>query len=354
MMKVQAPAVPAPVAGKEESKATPAPAAAVAAAAAAAAAAPTAASTKRLHARFVCHVPPTTVQAARMEITPNTPFVKTWRLRNEGEAQWPEGCRLVHVGAFAMHGPTEGVPVAAAKVNEDVDISVALVSPPETGRFVSYWRLITPQGVRFGHRVWADVVVKPFQQQEPARAVAPVAPVAEAEQQQAVTAAATATTTTTTATAPVPSAKESEGDDATATAAATAAATAVVDEDAALLTALQQSMDEAAAVAAPASAAASAAADGAGTGSEEEAATSSAAAADAGEAQAATATVATPVAAPVAEEPVAAVVEDEPASPQEAGLVAMGFPLDNCRAALVASNGDMAAAAMILLNGGSQ
>lgn len=123
------------------------------------------------NARFVSHVGP----APRASIPKGTAFTKTWRMRNEGETAWPEGCRLVHVGAYSLGGAPEGVPVPAAAVREFVNISVDLVAPEQPGRYVSYWRLITPSGVRFGHRVWADIVID-----EPAAAVEQEEPTAAA------------------------------------------------------------------------------------------------------------------------------------------------------------------------------
>jgi len=34
-----------------------------------------------------------------------------------------------------------------------------MVAPSKHGRYVSYWRLSTPDGTRFGQRVWVDVIV---------------------------------------------------------------------------------------------------------------------------------------------------------------------------------------------------
>merc|ERR1719258_766142 len=110
---------------------------------------------RALVARFVCHVAP----ERNVSLAPDTRFTKTWRLRNEGTAAWPEGCRLVHVGAYSLDAPVDGVAVPAAAVGEAVDIAVDMVAPTAPGRYVSYWRLITPDGVRFGHRVWADLAV---------------------------------------------------------------------------------------------------------------------------------------------------------------------------------------------------
>lgn len=151
MMAVQPPAVPAPA-----PTASTAPTAAVEPVAAPLPPPVAASSEPALTARFVSHVSPLN----RAAIAPGVSFSKIWRLRNEGSTAWPEGCRLVHVGACTLGASLHGVEVPPAAVGQFVDIKVDMVAPTETGRYVSYWRLITPSGVRFGHRVWADILVE--------------------------------------------------------------------------------------------------------------------------------------------------------------------------------------------------
>lgn len=42
---------------------------------------------------------------------------------------------------------------------EEVDIAVDFVSPAMPGRYVSYWRLATPSGHKFGQQVWLLIEV---------------------------------------------------------------------------------------------------------------------------------------------------------------------------------------------------
>jgi next-to-BRCA1 protein 1 len=37
---------------------------------------------------------------------------------------------------------------------------VVLRTPPREGKFISYWRLTTKEGIKFGHRLWCDVAVE--------------------------------------------------------------------------------------------------------------------------------------------------------------------------------------------------
>ncbi|EFJ05566.1 hypothetical protein SELMODRAFT_236729 [Selaginella moellendorffii] len=110
--------------------------------------------------RFVCDVsiPDGT------EVSPHTRFVKIWRLRNSGKVAWAPDTRLVRVGGdemgtvSAVSLQTEG---ASVLPDAEVEVAVDLVAPARAGRYASYWRLVTPYGVKFGHRVWALIQVTP-------------------------------------------------------------------------------------------------------------------------------------------------------------------------------------------------
>jgi len=106
-------------------------------------------------ARFVTHVSLTDASP----ITGGATVVKAWRMRNDGDKSWPAGTRLVHVGAETLGCPSDGVAVHAAAPGEAVDISITLIAPDVPGRHVGYFRLVTPAGIRFGHRIWADLFV---------------------------------------------------------------------------------------------------------------------------------------------------------------------------------------------------
>eukprot|EP00026_Physarum_polycephalum_P006536 Phypoly_transcript_06584.p1 GENE.Phypoly_transcript_06584~~Phypoly_transcript_06584.p1 ORF type:complete len:510 (+),score=78.76 Phypoly_transcript_06584:83-1531(+) len=103
-------------------------------------------------------------------LPPSTHFMKTWRMRNEGTAAWAENTVLAFVGGDQL-GAAETIAVPVVAPGEEVDISVAMTAPSVPGRYVSYWRLCAPEGVRFGHRVWVDIQVTndaaPISQPEP-------------------------------------------------------------------------------------------------------------------------------------------------------------------------------------------
>lgn len=115
-------------------------------------------------------------------LPPGERFTKTWRMRNEGQTAWAENTVLAFVGGDQLSAP-ESVLVPIVPAGEEVDISVSMVAPSVPGRYVSYWRLCAPEGVRFGHRVWVDIQVssdKPVSLFKPEEEVSsPSAPISE-------------------------------------------------------------------------------------------------------------------------------------------------------------------------------
>lgn len=67
-------------------------------------------------------------------------FVKTWKLRNAGTADWPEDTVLVFVQGEQM-SDTSQVPVGAVKAGDEVEISVNMVAPDKDGTFKGLWKL---------------------------------------------------------------------------------------------------------------------------------------------------------------------------------------------------------------------
>jgi next-to-BRCA1 protein 1 len=116
-------------------------------------------------------------------LAPNTPFVKVWRLRNDGERAWPEGTTLTHIFGPRL-SKVGAVSVPALPAGEEVDVAVEMVAPAEAGHYVSNWRLTGPRGYKFGHRVWADVVVQPSEASETTTTPAPATEETKPEEPQ--------------------------------------------------------------------------------------------------------------------------------------------------------------------------
>lgn len=125
-------------------------------------------------------------------LPPNRVFEQTWILRNEGDVPWPAGCSVKFVaGDYMGHvdstHPAEVSELASAAEStvcraplspgEEFAFTVRLRTPSRFGKIISYWRLATPNGFKFGHRLWCEVNVcaalpSPEQVAEAAEAVA--------------------------------------------------------------------------------------------------------------------------------------------------------------------------------------
>ncbi|KAJ6672352.1 OVARIAN CARCINOMA ANTIGEN CA125-RELATED [Salix viminalis] len=95
-------------------------------------------------------------------IPSSTPFTKIWRMRNSGSVAWPQGARLVWIGGdrcFSVDSVEIEIPVYGVPIDGELDIAANFVSPALPGRYISYWRMACPSGVKFGQRVWVLIEV---------------------------------------------------------------------------------------------------------------------------------------------------------------------------------------------------
>ncbi|KAI2638989.1 hypothetical protein GGS26DRAFT_369387 [Hypomontagnella submonticulosa] len=108
-------------------------------------------------------------------LPPNHTFEQVWVLRNEGTVAWPAGCSVKFVGGDYMGAvdPThpagihELVSASESTIcyntlnpGQEFPFTVLMRTPDREGKVISYWRLTTPDGVKFGHKLWCDVTVQ--------------------------------------------------------------------------------------------------------------------------------------------------------------------------------------------------
>mmetsp|Transcript_25818 Transcript_25818/g.29492 ORF Transcript_25818/g.29492 Transcript_25818/m.29492 type:complete len:1017 (+) Transcript_25818:302-3352(+) len=86
----------------------------------------------------------------------NAQFIKTWRIKNSGESQWPENCVFTPVGENT--DKLTATPLPSLRPGQEHEVSVTIPTPDIAGRFATYWRASGPNG-QFGDRLWADVEV---------------------------------------------------------------------------------------------------------------------------------------------------------------------------------------------------
>ncbi|XP_076946032.1 protein JOKA2-like isoform X2 [Bidens hawaiensis] len=95
-------------------------------------------------------------------MAPFTAFTKIWRMRNNGTVIWPHGSQLQWIGGDRLsdsHYVDVEIPVDGLPVDKELDIAVDFTAPELPGRYVSYWRMASPSGQKFGQRVWVLIQV---------------------------------------------------------------------------------------------------------------------------------------------------------------------------------------------------
>lgn len=90
------------------------------------------------------------------ELPANTLVTKTWRMKNTGKTAWPVGSQLIFVSRRSDDktngGNVSGEPVLP---QQEVDVSVTFITPSDPGQYICYYRMTTPDGDKFGKKVWA-------------------------------------------------------------------------------------------------------------------------------------------------------------------------------------------------------
>ena len=108
------------------------------------------------------------------KFAPNRLVSQSWTLCNPGPHAWPAGCAVYYIGGDDMRNLDANHPSSvsamatatrsnvleeALEAGKTAVFKVMLKSPPREGRVISYWRLKTPEGLPFGHKLWVDITV---------------------------------------------------------------------------------------------------------------------------------------------------------------------------------------------------
>lgn len=95
-------------------------------------------------------------------VPPLTRFTKIWRMKNNGNLIWPQGTQLVWIGGDKLSDRLSvelEITAAGLAVNQELDVAVDFTAPEHPGRYISYWRLASSSGQKFGQRVWVLIQV---------------------------------------------------------------------------------------------------------------------------------------------------------------------------------------------------
>jgi len=95
----------------------------------------------------------------------NTPFIKTWRLKNIGTCTWTTAYTVYYVGGDMMSAPPSVPMPNEVPPGATVDISVPMVAPGNPAHFRGNWMLKNATGQSFGigstasNVFWVDINV---------------------------------------------------------------------------------------------------------------------------------------------------------------------------------------------------
>ncbi|TGZ78855.1 hypothetical protein EX30DRAFT_342901 [Ascodesmis nigricans] len=108
-------------------------------------------------------------------------FTQTWVMENTGTTSWPAGVTVTFAGGAYMFLRSDASTLNATITQQEVPVggrcafSVNLNATwPASRHYLSYWRLTTPDGTKFGDNIWCSINVVP----EPTKAPSSTASVA--------------------------------------------------------------------------------------------------------------------------------------------------------------------------------
>jgi hypothetical protein len=92
-------------------------------------------------------------------IAPGAAFTKTWKLQNGGTTTWTSSYSLAFASGVQM-GDTTSVPLPqSVPPGAQIDISVDMVAPTQTGSYQGYWKMKNASGQFFNDSVYVLITV---------------------------------------------------------------------------------------------------------------------------------------------------------------------------------------------------
>jgi uncharacterized protein YkwD len=97
-------------------------------------------------------------------LDPGKTFIKTWRIKNTGTCTWDKTYSLVFALNERMDAP-DAVPLEKTRPGREVDISVELTTPAESGEYRADFQLLNADGVAMpidnGEYIWVIITIGP-------------------------------------------------------------------------------------------------------------------------------------------------------------------------------------------------
>jgi putative lipoic acid-binding regulatory protein len=101
------------------------------------------------------------------QIEAGSHFSKTWTFRNDGQTAWPMGTKLVQSCGDDLKADVISV-LEEVQPNSEIDFTVQFTAPSSEGKYTSFFRLQIGN-IKFGQKVWCDVMVVKPKPAEPAK-----------------------------------------------------------------------------------------------------------------------------------------------------------------------------------------
>jgi hypothetical protein len=93
-------------------------------------------------------------------MSPGQDFIKTWRVKNNGNCPWGAGYALAYAGyANRMSGQFIAL-TEVIQPGQEVEVSIQFKAPAQAGEYVSAWQMANPRGVTFPEAIYVKIIVQ--------------------------------------------------------------------------------------------------------------------------------------------------------------------------------------------------
>jgi len=93
-------------------------------------------------------------------MTPGQDFIKTWKVKNNGNCPWGAGYELVYADYDdEMSGQFQPLP-EVVQPGQEVDVSVQFQAPDAAGTYLSAWQMSNDRGITFEEIIFVKIVVQ--------------------------------------------------------------------------------------------------------------------------------------------------------------------------------------------------
>eukprot|EP00475_Leptophrys_vorax_P016021 TRINITY_DN223_c0_g1_i1.p1 TRINITY_DN223_c0_g1~~TRINITY_DN223_c0_g1_i1.p1 ORF type:complete len:474 (+),score=154.44 TRINITY_DN223_c0_g1_i1:134-1555(+) len=104
----------------------------------------------------------------RSSCAPGETKFKVWKLQNVGQMDWPAGLKAVCIsGEEVIDVASREVSLPAVPAGAEFDVKVQVNVPKVPGRYVANFKLVNPDGEKFGPKVWVDFYVPEIEIKKP-------------------------------------------------------------------------------------------------------------------------------------------------------------------------------------------